>query len=83
MLFITFDQFQQYSQQQYLIAIAILGVVFFLLGWIISKLIRPSSRSVHHDLNEIRKELLDELNIAKKFNADYHLLVKKEEPREE
>ncbi len=78
LLFIGYDKFNEYSNLQHVIAIAILGLVFFFLGWLISRLIRPSGRIVQKELHDIKKELLDELNTAKKFNAEYQLLVKQE-----
>ena len=74
----TSDKFTQYSFMQNMFAIGILAVVFILLGWLISRLLRPNARLVQRELHDIKKELLDELNTAKKFNAEYQLLVKKE-----
>jgi len=78
MLLMTLDKFQEYAGIQYAVAIAILGIVFILLGWLISRLFRPSGRTVQQELYDIKKELLNELNTAKKFNAEYQQLVKKE-----
>lgn len=78
MLLNTFDNFNQYSTIQHLVAIGILGIIFILLGWLISRLFRPSGRTVQLELHDIKKELLEELNTAKKFNAEYQQLVKKE-----
>ena len=74
----TFTKFQEYSGVQYATAIAILGLVFILLGWLLSRLFRPSGHLVQQKLHDIKKELLNELNTAKKFNAEYQQLVEKE-----
>lgn len=78
MLLMTLDNFKHYSSFQHLFAIGILGILFILLGWLISRLFRPSARIVQRELHDIKKDLLDELNTAKKFNAEYQQLVKQE-----
>ena len=75
----NFDEIQTYWYKHQFIAVVLIGVLLFILGWIISRLLRPSYKDVQKELQSIKKELLDELNTAKKFNSDYQLLVKKEE----
>ena len=74
----NFDKFSEYSTIQHLVAIGVLGLVFILLGWLVSRLFRPGAKLVQQELHDIKKELLAELNTAKKFNAEYQLLIKKD-----
>ena len=78
LLFLNYDEYSEYFFLHNLVAIAILVIVFFLLGWFISRLLRPSGSVMQQELHDIKKDLLEELNAAKKFNAEYQLLVKQE-----
>lgn len=78
LLFLSYDKYNEYYFMHNVFAIIILAIVFFLLGWFVSRLIRPNGSVIQQELHDIKKELLDELNTVKKFNAEYQVLVKKE-----
>lgn len=81
MLLFNFEKVTQYSNMTHLYAIAILGLIFIILGWLLSRLLRPSGRLVQERLQDVKKELLDELNTSKKFNAEHRHLIEKEADR--
>ncbi len=77
-----YTQIEQYSQNVWIAGLVAVGLVFFILGWVITKLLRPSNREIHEESHNIKKHLLDDLNTSRKFNADYQLLAKKQKREE-
>lgn len=71
-----FTKIDQYSQNVWITGLIAVGLSFFILGWVMTKILRPSNREIQQESHNIKKQLLDDLNSSKKFNADYQLLAK-------
>lgn len=80
--FFTYNDVNKYFQQNWLFGIILVGFVFFILGWIISRMMRPSTYMIEEEIYNIKKHIIADLNTSKKFNADYQLLAKKEKNKE-
>lgn len=76
--FLKMSHFEEQYKLHWAIALVGLGVLCVLLGWICSKLTRPNIEPIKEEIQNTKKQLLDDLNDAKTFNADYQLLAKKE-----
>jgi len=82
MIAFTYNEVSRYYQENWLWGIILVGLVFFLLGWIISRVMRPSTYMIEEEVHNIKKHIITNLNTSKKFNADYQLLAKKEKNKE-
>jgi len=83
MIAFTYNEVSKYYQENWLWGIILIGLVFFLLGWIISRVMRPSTYMIEEEIHNIKKHIITNLNTSKKFNADYQLLAKKEKNKAE
>ncbi|MGJ8655422.1 MAG: hypothetical protein ACSHX6_03145 [Akkermansiaceae bacterium] len=80
--FFTYNDVSKYFQQNLIAGVILVGFIFFILGWIISRLMRPSTYMIEEEIHNIKKHIISDLNTSKKFNADYQLLAKKEKYKE-
>ncbi len=80
--FFTYTDVHKYFQQNIIAGVILVGLVFFILGWIISRFMRPSTYMIEDEIHNIKKHIIADLNTSKKFNADYQLLAKKEKNKE-
>ena len=87
--FFNFNKIQEYSQGDqfygvsliWLITFVVVGICFFLLGWLISALTRVKDDGVLSESHKLKKTLLSELNVAKKFNSDYQVRARSEKQK--
>ena len=78
----THTDVTKYFQQNFIAGVILVGFVFFILGWIISRIMRPSTYVIEEEIHKIKKHIITDLNTSKKFKADYQLLAKKEKNKE-
>ena len=80
--FFTYNEVNKYFNEHVITGVILVGLIFFILGWLISRLMRPSTYMIEEEIHHIKKHIIADLNTSKKFNADYQLLAKKEKNKE-
>lgn len=76
--FINMSHFEEQYKLHWAAALVVLGILCVLLGWICSRFTRPNIEPIQNEIRNTKRQMLEDLNEAKKFNADYQLLAKKE-----
>lgn len=76
--FFTYNDVVKYSEQNWLLGLVLVGIVFCILGWMVSRVMRPSTYMIEEEIHNIKKHIISDLNISKKFNADFQILAEKE-----
>lgn len=73
-----YTKIEAYSNNVYIAGLVTVGLIFFILGWVMTKILRPDNSQLNEESHNIKKHLLEDLNSSRKFNSDYQLLAKKE-----
>ncbi len=73
-----YHNIHHYDKLHWAIALVIIGICFFILGWLISYFMRVKETRVMEESRMLKKIILSELNIAKKFNSDHQLQARKD-----
>jgi hypothetical protein len=74
----TFNNADQYFKEHLVGGLILIGIVFIILGWLLSRLLRPPNYMLEDEIRHTKKQLISDLNTAKKFNTDCKLLATKE-----
>jgi len=81
--FFTYEEVTKYFRENLIGGLIVVGIVFFLLGWLVSRMMRPSTFMVEQEIHNIKKHIITDLNLSKKFNSDYQALAKKAKTEED